>query len=137
MLTVSMKYQKQQIVYLSDMPNGGSDIALKRNVRLLENVLNKVLALRPVTWRWKDDTDPRVNYGFIAQEVEKIMPDLVTEEAWKNGDQVKFLSTNGMVPYAIGAIKEQQKEIRKLLATLKKQQKEIDTLKRTLEKLKG
>jgi len=119
------------------MPNGGSDIALKRNVRLLENVLNKVLALRPVTWRWKNDTDHRVNYGFIAQEVEKIMPDLVTEEAWKNGDQVKFLSTNGMVPYAIGAIKEQQKEIRKLLATLKKQQKEIDTLKRTLEKLKG
>jgi len=132
----TMKHSNPQIVHLSGMPNGGSDLALKRNVRVLENVLDKVLALRPVTWLWKaHPSDKSTQYGFIAQEVEEVMPDLVSEGTWSNGDQVKFLSTSSLVPFTISAIQEQHKTIRELTAMLKKQQQEINALKRTVESL--
>lgn len=130
------KSDTQQIVQLSDMPNGGSDIALKQNIQTLENVLNKVLALRPVTWRWKaEQSDKSTQYGFIAQEVEQVMPDLITEETWENGERVKFLSTKGMMPYAISAIKEQQEKIQALTNIAKKQQQELDSLRRLIKDL--
>ncbi len=133
----TMKDSNPQIVQLSGMPNGGSDLALKRNVRVLENVLDKVLALRPVTWLWKTNPDDKsTQYGFIAQEVEEVMPDLVSEGTWSNGDQVKFLSTSSLVPFTISAIQEQHQTIRGLTTTLKKQQQEIAALKRALEDLK-
>jgi hypothetical protein len=49
--------------------------------------------------------DP-LQYGFIAQEVEAQFPDLVSEHKWIDGSNKKFLNMSGLVPYAIGAIKE-------------------------------
>jgi hypothetical protein len=101
------------------MPNGGgSDITLKKNVLAISDALKQVLALRPVTWNWKTSGDDRLQYGFIAQEVEDIFPDLVEVKKWKDGTQRKFLSTNELMAYLVVAIKEQQVQIDKLQASV-------------------
>ena len=58
------------------------------------------------------------NFKNIAQEVEKIMPELVSEDTWVDGTKRKFLSTEKMVPFIVAAMKEQQIEIDKLKAKL-------------------
>lgn len=111
------------IVELKKMPGGGSDRTLKKNVTPLTGVLNKVLSLRPVTWNWKTDkSNASLEYGFIAQEVEEILPQLVSEGEWEDGTKRKFLTTNEMLPYLVAAIKEQQKEIEQLQKTITKLQ---------------
>lgn len=102
-------------VQLLEMPNGGSDITLKKNIVEVASVLERVLSLRPVTWNWKTDKDGApIKYGFIAQEVERLFPDLVEEKEWVDGTQRKYLSTNDMLPYLVAAIKEQQEQILEL-----------------------
>lgn len=106
---------------LMEMPNGGSDITLKKNVVEIGAVLDKVLKLRPVTWNWKAGQDTKkLKYGFIAQEVEKIFPDLVELNEWEDGTPRKFLSTNDMTPYLVAALKEQQEQIAQLRDRLSK-----------------
>lgn len=108
------------------MPNGGgSDHTLKMNIAELPEVLKKVLALRPVSWDWKETNERE--YGFIAQEVEANMPDLVYTDTWTDGTTRKHISTKELLPYFVGAIQEQQKQIDALRAdvrNLKKQDKE-------------
>ncbi len=107
---------QSNIVFLQEMPNGGgSDLTLKEDIVDLPNVLEQVLALRPVTWSWKDKSLGNTRkYGFIAQEVEKIMPDLVYKDTWIDGTERKFISTKELLPYLTAAIKEQQRQIDEL-----------------------
>ncbi|WP_408098423.1 tail fiber domain-containing protein [Peredibacter sp. HCB2-198] len=57
--------------------NVSSDARLKENVRPFSNGLEKILSLNPVSFQWKDKEKPGHQLGFIAQEVEKIFPELV------------------------------------------------------------
>ncbi|HLP86575.1 MAG TPA: tail fiber domain-containing protein [Candidatus Paceibacterota bacterium] len=93
-------------------PTCGSDLTLKKNIINQVDNLNKVLSLRPVTYNWLTDADGvNIKHGFIAQEVEEIMPELVTESKWIDGSTKKFLQTAGMTPYIVGAIKEMNLKI--------------------------
>jgi hypothetical protein len=57
-----------------------SDLNLKENINKIEYGLNEILQLNPVTFHWKNDTiEQGKQYGFIAQEVQDVMPDLVKE----------------------------------------------------------
>lgn len=104
------------VVELQAMPNGGgSDITLKKDVARIDSALERILALRPVTWRWKAArANDRQEHGFVAQEVEDILPQLVSLNTWEDGTQRKFLSTKEMIPYLVVAIQEQQKQIDEL-----------------------
>ena len=58
--------------------NCTSDIRLKDNIETLESELTNIMALRPVTFSWKDkNKDQTTNTGFIAQEVQSIYPNIV------------------------------------------------------------
>ena len=109
------------LVELQAMPNGGgSDLSLKKDVTQLSAGLNHIMALRPVSWRWKvEEANDRSEYGFVAQEVEEILPDLVSIDSWKDGSKRKFLSTKEMIPYLVAAIQEQQAQIEELRARIK------------------
>jgi len=92
-------------------PSCGSDETLKKDITSIESSLSKILGLRPTTYHWFDDeeSDP-LQHGFIAQEVETVLPHLVTESTWVDGTTRKFLNTGGMVPYIVGAIKDMYTE---------------------------
>ncbi|MCB9190050.1 MAG: tail fiber domain-containing protein [Flavobacteriales bacterium] len=105
--------------------NETSDARLKKNVTSIANALDMVKQLDGVTYNWKDEEYPDMGlnnekqFGLIAQEVEKIIPELVRtdEDGWKS------IEYTHMVPVLIEAIKEQQKT--------------IDLLKHKVEKLES
>ncbi len=88
-------------------PTCGSDETLKKNITDLGGSLSKIDALRLVEYNWKTDAPGTAKQtGFVAQEVEKIFPKLVSEQKWIDGTSKKFLETAGLVPYLVGATQE-------------------------------
>ena len=88
-----------------------SDQRLKKNITPYTGALNKIKQLRAVTYEWKNREKHNVeNIGFVAQELEQIIPQLVTTK--ENG--YKAVAYSKMVPVLVEAIKEQQKMIDEL-----------------------
>jgi hypothetical protein len=106
---------------------GSSDARFKTNVTPIINPLQKVLALRGVNFDWKTTEFPARSFsenrsvGFIAQEVEKILPEVVQTE--NNAEGYKSVQYDKVVALLVEAIKEQQTQIDSLKAALKKQRK--------------
>ena len=88
--------------------NSLSDKKLKVNVKTVDAAVNTVTKLRGVRFDWKDNKRPSA--GVIAQELEKILPELVSE----NEIGHKSVNYNGIIAYLIEAVKELSNEIEKL-----------------------
>ncbi len=142
-------------VYVSGTVISTSDRHAKEDVKQLDNALALVNQIEGKTYRFKNDAERGLptgqQYGFIAQELEQIVPELVeevkapgtpvddelTEEEIAEGevDEIKttaettFKSVNyiGMIPILVEAIKEQQELI-------EQQQVEIEALKAAIRK---
>ena len=120
--------------YITQYTTYPSDGRVKENVKDIENGLNKVLELRPISYDIKEsfyDSIPdkegkqyamehggKNRIGFISQEVQQIMPELVSEEPQSG---LLGINTIDMIPYLVQAIKEQQKEIEELKEQLSKE----------------
>ena len=100
----------------------------KKNISTVSGALEKLSKLNPVNYDWRKDEfknkgfNDKKQWGFIAQEVEKVMPELVGADK----DDYLTLNYTGFVPLLTKAMQEQQTEI-------ENQQKEIDELKAQLE----
>jgi hypothetical protein len=101
-----MTIQNNGNAIFSGTVTANSDIKLKENVITIESALEKVLSLRGVEYDRKDSGEHQI--GVIAQEVEKIIPEVVY------GDEIKSVAYGNLVGLLIEAIKEQQKEIEEL-----------------------
>jgi len=88
--------------------NSLSDIRAKENIETLTNSLNKVIALRGVSFTLKESGDESI--GVIAQEVEEIVPEVVNT----GSDDYKSVSYGNLVGLLIEAVKEQQYQIDEL-----------------------
>jgi hypothetical protein len=93
-----------------------SDERLKNNIVPISGALDKVKQIQGVTYNWNKELEKNKNldegtqYGVIAQELEKILPELVTtdendENCWK------AVNYSHLVPVLIEALKEQQQTI--------------------------
>jgi hypothetical protein len=102
-----------------------SDRNLKTDISNIENALNKIISLQGVNFKWKDSG--KASLGLIAQDVEKVFPELVTTD--KNTG-LKSLEYGNLTAALIEAVKQQQTEI-------KNQQTEIENLKTEIDKLKS
>ena len=93
-----------------------SDIRLKENFEPMSNALELVSQLNGTYYTWKKDagTDRPRKLGFIAQEVEKIIPELVKTDS----EGMKSVDYVSVVPVLVEAIKNQQKQINELKALL-------------------
>ena len=94
-----------------------SDYRLKNTIKPLTYGLNEVLQLNPKTFYYNDDAT-RLKYGFIAQEVKEVMPDLVRRLGSDN--DYLGLETEGIWVTLVNAIKEQQAQINELKSQLNK-----------------
>jgi hypothetical protein len=94
---------------------GSSDLRFKTNIRPVTNALDKIKALRGVYFNWNQNEFPdrqfgsNVELGFIAQEVEKIIPEIVTKD--KTNEEYRSVKYDKLVALLVEAIKEQQKQI--------------------------
>jgi hypothetical protein len=86
--------------------NSASDINLKENIQPIENPIDKVLQINGVSFDWKEDG--RSSMGVIAQEVERVLPELVS------GSDTKTVNYNGLIGLLIEVVKEQQQRINTL-----------------------
>ena len=94
-----------------------SDSRVKDNVETITNALTKVKSLRGVSYTRNDSEDKSLKIGIIAQEVLKVLPEVVQQD-----DEGKYSVAYGnMVGLLIEAIKEQQQQIEELKYLLKKQ----------------
>ena len=95
-----------------------SDERLKDNVKRIENPLEKLKAINGYTFDWNDKQSSYVgnDIGVIAQEIEKIMPQIVTTR--ENG--FKAVKYEKIVPLLIEVCKEQQSQIDELKALVNK-----------------
>ena len=127
MTTVKHAYTENYIVYYSGSQNfsvwgngivnctsvsESSDESLKEDINDLSESLDLLEQLRPVSYYMKADTalgleNRTKNFGFIAQEVEEIIPELVVERS----DGKKGIYYTKLIPLLVDAIKSQQKEI--------------------------
>jgi hypothetical protein len=97
-----------------------SDERLKDDVKPLENSLDKVLALQGVSYKWNlGERKGQSDIGLIAQQVEKVIPEVVREKTNIDGDTYKSVNYEHLVGVLIEAIKEQQKQIDELKSKLK------------------
>ena len=101
---------------------GISDRRLKENIRDLDDGLEKVMALQPRKFDWKEGkgADVKNARGFIAQEFEQVFPDLI--EQWKDeppeGEEPYKAVRADLIPTLVKAIQEQQAIIEQLKARL-------------------
>lgn len=97
-----------------------SDIRWKKDITPINNSLNKVLALKGVEYSWRKDqlkntnVDDRRQIGFIAQDVEKVIPELVSTDK----DGFKSVQYANITAVLVEAVKEQQTQIETLRKTI-------------------
>ena len=123
---------------VSGEPDATSDARLKENVETYSGGLETILNLRPVRFNWREDkcTDSflkeyrepdtidgypgeiKRQYGLIAQEVEKIVPDVVGERKMYD-ENYKLIRYGKLVPILISAVQEQQQQIEDLKEEIK------------------
>ena len=92
--------------------NDTSDVNLKENVKTINDGLSIVKQINPVTFDWKEKSKGS-NSGFIAQEIEKLLPNDVSGEDYitpKDGEQAenmgKSINVTGIVAHLVKAVQE-------------------------------
>lgn len=99
-----------------------SDERLKKDIQSLENSLDKILQLRGVTYKWKNNKisnqGDRTQIGFIAQELEEIIPELVDDD--ENG--FKSIQYSHLVPLLVESIQD-------LVVKLNQKETDLEDLK--------
>lgn len=88
--------------------NSTSDKNLKDNIEPISEAIGTINKLNGVSFNWKEDGSK--SFGFIAQEIEQILPELVHE----NSEGVKSVSYIPVIAFLVEAIKEQQRQIEEL-----------------------
>jgi hypothetical protein len=102
---------------------GTSDRRFKTNIHPVDNALAKVKALQGVFFNWNQKDFPEKDFGaqnelgFIAQEVEQIVPEIVVKD--KTKEEYRSVKYDKLVALLVEAMKEQQKQIEQLQIKVK------------------
>jgi len=113
----------------------------KQNIKPMDKASETVLALKPVTFRYKPDLDPDgvPQFGLVAEEVEKVNPDLVAHDRDGKPYTVRYEGVNAMLLNEFLKEHHQVQELKstaaKQEATIAKQQKQIEALATGLQKV--
>ena len=116
-----------------------SDGRLKKNIQPLESPLEKVSSLKGISYEWRKNEYPDMGFtggkqvGLIAQNVEKTMPELVSE----GKDGYKAVSYTRLTAVLVEAIKELKNLSAKQQAENERQQAEIERLRELISELKS
>lgn len=90
-----------------------SDVNSKKDIKPIESSLDKIISIQGVSYTWKDNkrkdrnTPDIRHYGVLAQQVEEVIPEIVTE-GQNNKKKVAYLE---LIPLLIEAVEEQQQTI--------------------------
>ena len=125
-------------VYINSNGKLGTTTSSKRfkeNIKPMDNASEAILALKPVTFRYKKELDPEGirQFGLIAEQVEKVDPDLVARDTDGKVNTVRYDAVNAML---LNEFLKAHRKIEQQDRKAQEQQKEIDTLKTELREQK-
>lgn len=133
LIAVIVLFGTSQVSFGQQVP----DQVLKKNIAPVENALAYVQQLEPKKFEYNTDRYHKLNlpagrqYGFLAEEVQKVLPELVRSEShsymvgkntYRNAT-LKNTDLESLIPLLVAAIKEQQQQIEELKRQLEAQQK--------------
>ncbi len=139
-------------IWSTNALNTSSDRRLKKDIKTLGYGLEEILKLQAVSYKWKNNTDSKLHLGFIAQDVENLIPEIVTksnlsdaefEKMQKNGGEIQDtygMEYTGLIPVLVKAIQEQQNLIKNLeseVALLKKDKNKLTALENRLASIES
>ena len=108
-----------------------SDQRLKRDWTPLTGSLAQLQRIQPYTYFWKEGDD-QLQMGVMAQEVEKVYPDLISTRK----DGYKTVNYTGLIPPVLNALQEQQQQIEALQEQLAKQERAYEILRQELAEIR-
>ncbi len=114
-----------------------SDIRLKENIETLETCLEKVLRLRGVSFTWKSDPDMETRIGFIAQEFEKVIPELVFTNEVDGYKGINYAEVTAILTEAIKELKVENDRLKAENEKLKIKDLQVESRLDRLEQLVG
>ena len=103
-----------------------SSARFKSDIKPMDKASEGILALKPVTFRYKQEIDPDgiPQFGLVAEEVEKVYPDLVTRDAQGKAYTVRYDAVNAMLLNEFlkehRKVQDLEKQVEKLSAGLEK-----------------
>lgn len=100
-------------IYATNATIQTSDIRLKENITALGYGLDTLMQLNPITYTWINRPDRGTKVGFIAQEVQPLIPEVV--DVGNNSEKTLGLRYSDFVPILTKAIQEQQFQIEELV----------------------
>ena len=125
-----------------------SPARFKEAIKPMDNASEAILALKPVSFRYKEEVDPEriPQFGLIAEEVEKVNSDLVVRGEDGKVMTVRYEAVNAMllneflkehrsVTEQQTKVAEQDSTIAELKTTVAQQQKQIEALTATIQKV--
>jgi hypothetical protein len=100
----------------------------------MDRASEAILALKPVTFRYKHEIDPKriSQFGLVAEEVAKVNPDLVACDAKGEPYTVRYDAVNAML---LNEFLKAHAKLQQQQATIEKQQKQIQALTTGLQKV--
>jgi len=149
--------QKSTVIAgISGVPVSGSTVAVNSNGKLgvvsssarfkqaiksIDKASEAIFALKPVTFRYKEEIDPAgtPQFGLIAEEVEKVNPDLVGRDENGKVNTVRYEAVNAMLLNEFlkehSKAEEQEAAIAKLKASMAQQQAQMEALTAMVQKV--
>jgi hypothetical protein len=126
-----------QAVYVNSDGKLGALVSSRRfkdEIKPIEQSSEVIYRLRPVRFRYKKEIEPSrpIAFGLIAEEVEKISPDLVTRGSDGTVNSVRYDAINAML---LNEFLKEHRNVRELKATVARQQKQIELLTAGVQKI--
>jgi hypothetical protein len=106
----------------------------KDAIKPMDKASEAILGLKPVTFHYKKELDPEVipQFGLIAEQVEKVNPDLVARDSDGKIYTVRYEAVNAML---LNEFLKEHSQVQQLKATVARQQKQIEALTATVRKV--
>jgi hypothetical protein len=112
----------------------GSSRRFKDEIKPMDKASEAILALKPVTFRYKKEIDPdgTPQFGLVAEQVEKVSPDLIVRDHDGKPYSVRYEAVNAML---LNEFLKEHKTVQKQGAIIARQQKQIEALTAGLQKV--
>src|SRR5262249_15396387 len=111
-----------------------SSVRFKEDIKQMDRASQTILALKPVTFRYKKELDPEgiPQFGLVAEDVEKVNPDLVARDEQGKPYTVRYEAVNAML---LNEFLKEHRKIEEQGALIAQQQKDIQALTAGLQKV--
>jgi hypothetical protein len=124
-------------VYVNSLGQLGTVVSSRRfkdEIKLMDKDSEAILALKPVTFRYKQEIDPTRSpqFGLVAEDVEMVNPDLVVRDGEGKVNTVRYDAVNAML---LNEFLKDHRKNEEQEATIARQQKQIEALTEGLQKV--